>query len=280
VFKPAMRSQKIDQLTLESDLRRALEREEVLILYQPIIQLEDRTVAGFEALLRWNHPRLGRIGPAEFIPIAEETGLIVDLGHFVLERAARQLAAWQRAMPNARRPIFMSVNVSSRQLLRHDLIQDIKGVLSRNVLVPGTFKLEITESLVMENPELAAQMLARIKELGAGLSLDDFGTGYSSLAYLQRFPFDTIKIDQQFVRGSRGGARPVILRSIIALAHDLHMEVVAEGAETDSDAVELYQLGCHFAQGYVFGEPMTAEDARQLIAPTPKPDRRLAAKAS
>ncbi len=280
VFKPAMRSQKIDQLTLESDLRRAIEREEVSILYQPIIRLEDRTIAGFEALLRWNHPKLGRIGPAEFIPIAEETGLIVDLGHFVLERAARQLAAWQRAMPNARRPIFMSVNVSSRQLLRHDLIQDIKGVLSRNVLVAGTFKLEITESLVMENPELAAQMLARIKELGAGLSLDDFGTGYSSLAYLQRFPFDTIKIDQQFVRGSgRGGARPVILRSIIALAHDLHMEVVAEGAETDSDAVELYQLGCHFAQGYVFGEPMTAEEARQLIAPAPKPERRLAAKA-
>jgi diguanylate cyclase (GGDEF)-like protein/PAS domain S-box-containing protein len=281
VFKPAMRSQKMDSLTIESDLRRAIEREEVIILYQPIIRLEDRTIAGFEALLRWNHPRLGRIGPAEFIPIAEETGLIVDLGHFVLERAARQLALWQRAMPTTQRPVFMSVNVSSRQLLRHDLIQDVKGVLSRNVLSPGTFKLEITESLVMENPELAAQMLARIRELGAGLSLDDFGTGYSSLAYLQRFPFDTIKIDQQFVRGpARGGARPVILRSIIALAHDLGMEVVAEGAETDSDAVELFQLGCHFAQGYVFGEPMTAEEARQLIAPLSPAERRATLRAS
>lgn len=266
VFKSAMRSQKIDQLTLESDLRRALDREEVVILYQPVVRLEDRTVAGFEALLRWNHPRLGRLSPAEFIPIAEATGLISDLGHFVLDRTARQLAVWQRLSTSAT-PLFASVNVSSRQLLRQDLIQDIKGILSRNLLAPGTLKLELTESLVMENPELAAQMLARIRELGAGLSLDDFGTGYSSLAYLQRFPFDTIKIDQQFVRGSGRGARPVILRSIIALAHDLGMEVVAEGAESDSDAVELYQLGCEYAQGYAFGEPMTAEDTKRLIAP-------------
>jgi len=277
VFKPAMRSQKIDRLTLESDLRRALEREEVTILYQPIIRLEDRSIAGFEALMRWNHPRLGRIGPAEFIPVAEETGLIVDLGHFVLERAARQLAEWQRNAPVMPRPLFASVNVSSRQLLRHDLIQDIKGVLARNVLAAGSFKIEITESLVMENPELAAQMLARIREIGAGLALDDFGTGYSSLAYLQRFPFDTIKIDQQFVRGSARGARPIILRSIITLAHDLGMEVVAEGAETDSDAVELFQLGCQYAQGYTFGEPMTAEEATKLVVPAAPVEKRARA---
>jgi len=264
IFKPAMRSSKTDRLTLESELRRAIERQEIKVLYQPIVRLEDRAIAGFEALARWDHPKLGRLSPAEFISVAEEIGLIVDLGLFVLERTARQLATWQ-AFSHGREPVFASVNVSSRQLLRHDLIQDLRSVMARTALARGTLKLEVTESLVMENPEHAAQMLARIKELGAGLSLDDFGTGHSSLSYLQRFPFDTIKIDQSFVRTTASGKRPVILRSIIALAHDLGMDVVAEGAETDSDAVELYQLGCEYAQGFAFGEPMSAEEARALL---------------
>jgi diguanylate cyclase (GGDEF)-like protein/PAS domain S-box-containing protein len=264
IFKPAMRSRKTDRLTMESELRRAIEREEIKVLYQPIVRLEDRAIAGFEALARWDHPKLGRLSPAEFITIAEEIGLIVDLGLFVLDHTARQLAQWQTAA-RAREPVFASVNVSSRQLLRHDLIQDLRSVLGRTALARGTLKLEITESLVMENPEHAAQMLIRIKELGAGLSLDDFGTGHSSLAYLQRFPFDTIKIDQSFVRTTSRGTRPVILKSIIALAHDLGMDVVAEGAETDSDAVELYQLGCEYAQGFAFGEPMDADAAMRLL---------------
>jgi diguanylate cyclase (GGDEF)-like protein/PAS domain S-box-containing protein len=265
VFKPTMRARKTDRLSLESDLRRALERDEITILYQPIVRLENRTVAGFEALARWDHPKMGRMSPAEFISIAEEIGLIVDLGLFALERTARQLSIWQRGA-RAREPVFASVNVSSRQLLRHDLIHDLRSVLGRSGLVRGTLKLELTESLVMENPEHAAQILTRIREHGAGLALDDFGTGHSSLAYLQRFPFDTIKIDKSFVRTTARGTRPVILRSIIALAHDLGMEVVAEGAETDSDAVELYQLGCEYAQGYVFGEPMTADEATELLS--------------
>ncbi len=269
IFKPAMRARKTDRLTIESELRRAIERQEIKVLFQPIVRLEDRAIAGFEALARWDHPKMGRLSPAEFISIAEEIGLIVDLGLFVLDHTAKQLALWQAASPKGREPVFASVNVSSRQLLRHDLIQDLRGVLARTTLARGTLKLEITESLVMENPEHAAQMLTRIKELGAGLSLDDFGTGHSSLAYLQRFPFDTIKIDQSFVRTTNRGTRPVILRSIIALAHDLGMEVVAEGAETDSDAVELSQMGCEYAQGFAFGEPMTSEAARDLLVEKP-----------
>jgi diguanylate cyclase (GGDEF)-like protein/PAS domain S-box-containing protein len=264
VYKPVMRARKTDRLTLEADLRRAIERQEITILYQPIMRLEDRVVAGFEALARWDHPKLGRMSPAEFISIAEEIGLIVDLGLFVMDTTAKQLAIWQR-MARSREPVFASVNVSSRQLLRHDLIHDVRGVLSRSAVARGSLKLELTESLIMENPEHAAQMLHRIKELGTGLSLDDFGTGHSSLSYLQRFPFDTIKIDQSFVRTTNRGARPILLKSIIALAHDLGMEVVAEGAETDSDAVELYQLGCEFAQGFAFGEPMDADAATRLL---------------
>jgi predicted signal transduction protein with EAL and GGDEF domain len=267
VFKPAMRTRKTDRLSLETDLRRSIERDEMTLLYQPIIWLEDRSVAGFEALMRWDHPKMGRMSPTDFIPLAEETGFIVELGLFALDRATRQLAAWQRAT-RLRYPLFCSVNISSRQLLRHDLIQDLRTVLSRSVVARGTLKLELTESLVMENPEYAAQMLTRMRELGVGLSLDDFGTGHSSLAYLQRFPFDTLKIDQSFVRQNGKGARPVILRSIVQMAHDLSMDVIAEGAESQADANELYRLGCEYAQGYVFGEPMTPEKAIAMVGTT------------
>ncbi|MEM8749352.1 MAG: EAL domain-containing protein [Pseudomonadota bacterium] len=258
-FRPAFRNQHTPSGHLESELRRAVERREIEIHYQPIVRLENKEIAGFEALMRWRHPRNGVILPADFIPLAEKTGIITQLGMFALERAASDLASWQAALKD--KPVFVSVNVSSRQLLRHDLINDVKSVLNKNRLVPNTLKLELTESLIMENPEHSSEVLKRVKKLGAGLSLDDFGTGYSSLSHLMRFPFDTIKIDRTFVAEREGQGRPIILRSIIGMAHDLGMDIVAEGAEDESDALELHQLGCEYSQGFHFGHAVSGEAA-------------------
>ena len=263
-FKPSMRQAGSDRLSLESGLRRAIERNEIKVFYQPIMRLDTGQIAGFEALLRWDHPRHGLLPPGDFISIAEETDMILDLGLFALERSARQLAEWQRIDPYFEF-LFTSVNVSNRQIVRHDLINDIKAVLSRSDVSPGTLKLEVTESLVMDNPEYTAQVLTKVRDLGAGLALDDFGSGYSALSHLQRFPFDIIKVDKSFLQPNGSSARPLILRSIVSLAHDLGMEVVAEGAETTADAQELLTLGCEYAQGYYFGEPMTAVEARKLL---------------
>ncbi|WP_413697786.1 EAL domain-containing protein [Pseudovibrio sp. SPO723] len=264
VFRPTLRPIAQNTLALDNDLRSAMQKDQIKVFFQPIVRLADKSIAGFEALARWEHPTRGLIPPADFIPIAEETGLINELGLLILDKGATQLAKWQRLFKH-NVPLFISVNISSRQLLKHDLINDVKAVLSRTALTPGSLKLELTESLVMQNPEFSVKVLERLRGLGAGLSLDDFGTGYSSLSYLQRFQFDTIKIDQSFVRPNGQSARPVILRSIIALGHDLGMEVVAEGAETESDSLELYQMGCEYAQGYLYGQPMTAVDADKLL---------------
>ncbi len=264
-YRPIMRSSGADRLSLSSDLRRSIQAGEIDLVYQPIVRLSDKRIAGFEALARWNHPRHGRLSPQEFIEIAEENGLIVDIGLLAMDKAGHQLTAWQKTVGDSRQ-IFASVNVSSRQLLRHDLVNDVKSILTRNGLEPGAMKLELTESIVMENPEQTTKILEKVRETGAGLALDDFGTGYSSLSYLQRFPFDTVKVDKSFVRHNGAGTRPVILRSIVGLAHDLGMEVVAEGAESDRDAAELATLGCEYAQGYYFGRPMSADEAHRLLA--------------
>ncbi len=262
-FRPAFRNHLNPSIHIESELRGALERNEMEIFYQPIVHLESRRLAGFEALMRWRHPRRGLVSPTEFIPLAEKSGLIIPLGMFAMETAADHLSKWQGRSSDL--PVFVSVNISSRQLLRHDLINDVKTVLTRNNIKPGTLKLELTESLIMENPEHSSQVLQRVKNLGVGLSLDDFGTGYSSLSHLMQFPFDTIKIDRSFVTGNGQSTRPIILSSMINMAHDLGMEVVAEGAENDADADVLQKLGSEYAQGFLFGEAMTADAATESL---------------
>ncbi len=264
VFRPAMRVHRTDRLALETELRLAIEKGEVRVAFQPIVRMDDRSVVGFEALARWDHPKYGSLSPREFIDIAEESGLIGDLGRLVLDSAVAELQVWQDAL-EVDPPIFVNVNVSARQLIDNDLAQDVKTVLSRHSVKRGSLRLEITENSVMENPEYAAQMLDVIAESGVGLVLDDFGTGFSSLAHLERFPFRTIKISRSLVRTDDAGLRSPVLRSVIALAHDLGMEVIAEGLENEPDVTELIDFGCEFGQGYVFGKPMSLMETRKLL---------------
>jgi diguanylate cyclase (GGDEF)-like protein/PAS domain S-box-containing protein len=267
IFRAEMRSDRDDRVALESDLRKALAKNQIKVFYQPIIYLATEELAGFEALVRWEHPKRGMISPDDFIPIAEQSDLIVRLGSHVLLRAAHEAARWQRELPREERPLFVSVNVSSRQIFRQNLIQEIRHILGRNIVPKGSLRLEITESLVMENPEQATEILEWLRGAGAELALDDFGTGYSSLAYLQRFPFDTIKIDRSLVQasGESGGAGSAIVRSIVALGHELGKSVVAEGVETAEDVAFLRSINCQYAQGFYYGEPMSDRDVLQLL---------------
>ncbi|MCQ1764415.1 EAL domain-containing protein [Neorhizobium galegae] len=261
-FRPAFRAAGADKLQIETDLRRAIERKELFLAYQPIISLKDGEIAGFEALMRWDHPKRGSIPPSEFIPIAEMSDLIGPLGLFAMDRAASDLMVWQGQTGDL--PVFVSVNLSSGQLLNVDLYNDVRALLQKTQVNPGQLKLELTESLMMENPEQARLVLGKLKETGLSLALDDFGTGYSSLAYLTQFPFDTIKLDKALVRNATE-KRAVLLRSVIAMARALEMTVVAEGVETDEDAAELAKMGCHFGQSYLFGPPAPADAVLRLL---------------
>ncbi len=266
LFKTDMLSDRDDRMALESDLRQAIGRGELHIFYQPIMRLARGELVGFEALLRWQHPRFGAISPAEFIPIAESNGTILELGAFVLDQASREAARWLRIVPVNETPLFVSVNVSSGQLSRKELVVDIRHILSRQSLPQGALRLEITESIVMENPEQAIEILHTLKALGAGLSMDDFGAGYSSLSYLLRFPFDTIKVDREIIQHRNNEeAGAVILRSIVALAHELDKDVVAEGIETDDDAAYLRSIKCDYGQGFYYGEAMSAAEVQNLL---------------
>lgn len=261
-FSPALRTNGTDKLQIETDLRRAIDRKELSMVYQPIMHMKDGTIAGFEALMRWDHPKRGNIPPSEFIPIAELSDLIEPLGMFSLERASGDLMEWEKQTADL--PIFISVNLSSAQLINNELYNDVRALLAKTQCAPSRIKLELTETVVMENPEQARLVLAKLKDTGISLALDDFGTGYSSLAYLTRFPFDTIKLDRALVN-DRSEKRPVLLRSIIAMARDLGMQVVAEGIETEDDAKELVEMGCELGQSYIFGAPIGAESVLRML---------------
>ena len=275
LFEPGMRRDRDDRIQVESDLRKALDRNQLKVLYQPIVYLPTKELAGFEALVRWEHPKLGLLNPVAFLPVAEESDLIIKLGSHVLLRAAHDAARWQLELPRAERPLFVSVNVSSRQLFRPEAVQEMRHILGRNIVPRGSLRLEITESLVMENPEQAVEVLETLRASGAELAMDDFGTGYSSLAYLQRFPFDTIKVDRELVRGSATANGAAIMRSIVALAHELGKRVVAEGVEEVEEATFLRGIGCEYAQGFHFGEPIPERDVLQLLKMVRKSERKL-----
>jgi EAL domain-containing protein (putative c-di-GMP-specific phosphodiesterase class I) len=259
-----------ERMTLEQEMRQALERDEFVVHYQPIWDLASTDMVGFEALVRWQHPERGLVGPGSFITLAEETGIILDLGRLVLERACSDLAAWRADDPSARR-LFMAVNLSNKQFMQFSLVEQVAGILEATGLPADRLKLEITESNIMVNAESALVMLHRLKALGVQISIDDFGTGYSSLSYLQRFPVDTLKVDRSFV--GRLGLDPEnheIVRAIVALAHSLGLNVVAEGVEEIEQADMLHKLGCECVQGFYFSKPLEHAHAVEAISRMPE----------
>ncbi len=265
VFDTAMHTRAVTLLRLESDLRRALEKDELCVYYQPIVSLASGELHGFEALVRWQHLERGIISPDDFIPLAEETGLILPIGLRVLRDACHQLRKWQQySLSN--RDLIMSVNLSGKQLMQLDLIERIEEVLQESQINPWHLKLEITETVVMENPELAAVTLAKLRSLGVRLSIDDFGTGYSSLSYLNRFPVDTLKIDRSFVTSMNAADENLqIVKTIVTLAGNLGMQVVAEGVETEEQLEQLRSLKCQYGQGFLFSKPLEVVEADLFV---------------
>ncbi len=266
VFDRSMHSRAVSLLRTENELRRALERGEFEVHYQPIVTLKDGRVTGFEALLRWNHPERGRVFPGDFIGTAEETGLIVELDRWVLFQACRQLVEWRRDYPSAKN-LTTSVNLSVRQFSRGDLVDVVKATLRETKLPDEALCLEITESVLLEGSPRASEILEGLKNGGARLHLDDFGTGYSSLSYLHRFPVDALKIDRSFVGAMRpdGGGQEIV-RAIVALAQNLDLHVIAEGIETAQQRAALRNLQCEYGQGYMFSKPVPADQAGALLA--------------
>ncbi|MEO8230125.1 MAG: EAL domain-containing protein [Chloroflexota bacterium] len=264
LFEPGMSAAVSERLDLENDLRRAVERNELRLHYQPLVDLATDRIVGLEALVRWQHPTRGLVPPLSFIPLAEETGLILGIGRWVLYTACRQARAWQVEFP-ADPPLAMSVNLSAKQFARAELVGQVSAILGETGLRPACLELEITESVLMDESDAGIQSLQALRGLGVKLVLDDFGTGYSSLSYLKHMPLDTIKIDRSFVAGLTGDANQAIVQAVISLAHGLGIEVVAEGIETAEQLARLRELSCDRGQGYFYARPLPADELARLL---------------
>jgi EAL domain-containing protein (putative c-di-GMP-specific phosphodiesterase class I) len=260
-----MYAQALKQLQIENDLRQALERQEFKVYYQPIVCLSTGRLTGFEALIRWHHPIKGLVPPADFIPIAEETGLIVPIGEWVLREACQQMSVWQTLFSFAK-SLKISVNLSIKQLEEANLLQKIDEILAQTNLEGESLKLELTESILMKNGEEFIYLLSLLKARGIQMSIDDFGTGYSSLSYLHRFPVHNLKVDRSFVsRIGEQGNNKQIIETIVTLAHQLGMKAIAEGVETPEQLNQLVALKCDEAQGYLFSKPLEREAAEAFM---------------
>jgi diguanylate cyclase (GGDEF)-like protein len=266
VFDEAMRSQAVDRLSVENDLRRAIRQGQLRLVYQPIVHIDTGRIAGFEALVRWQHPERGLLSPADFIPPAEETGLIVPLGQCVLGEACLQAAAWQRRR-GPDQPLRMSVNVSAKQLQHPGWAAEVAGTLADTGLEPSYLVLELTESVLMEDPEATSARLEELRRLGVRIAIDDFGTGYSSLGYLRRLPVDVLKIDKSFIDGvALGPHESALARAVVKLARTLGLDAVAEGVSDRRQLAELRRLRCPYGQGYHFARPQSVEVIEELLA--------------
>ena len=265
VFNETLHLEAMDRLRLETDLRRAVQEQSFRLQYQPIVSLADGRVTAFEALVRWWHPVWGIVPPDQFIQVAEETGLILPIGRWVLSHACERMRQWQRDHPSDP-PLAINVNLSRRQLLQADLVEQIRCILEHTGLPPESLRLEITESAILDNPEAAVEFLRHLQALAIGLCVDDFGTGYSSLSSLQQFPVSVLKIDRSFIRGmGPEGERDEIVRAVVGLAHSLRMEVVAEGVETEGQLARLRAMSCDYGQGYLLSQALDADGIERLM---------------
>ncbi|HMT62880.1 MAG TPA: EAL domain-containing protein, partial [Microthrixaceae bacterium] len=270
VFNGRLRERAVDRINVETGLRRALRRDELRVYYQPQVDLSTGRISGVEALARWQHPEHGLLGPGEFVSIAEQSGLIVPIGAWILQRACEQLAEWAETLPHGHE-LTMGINLSGRQLIHPDLVDEIVAITTETGVNPAKVELEITESILLDDVDRSIKVLTDLKSHGLKLALDDFGTGYSSLTYLRRFPIDVVKIDRSFVDGI--GDDPdnaAIVRSVVELAKTLGLTCIAEGIETDDDLAQIRDLGCDVAQGFLIAQPLSAADAERLISYDPR----------